>query len=305
MPKGKENKMPSIFKQEELIQVKGVCEHWLKYFAGEDYIDDEHNRDVMLNYIKFNLKGEVTTQTLNQARDACYANLHGLGVARTPAQLAAKAAREKAAAEQQRQERLAAALQHTVTVWLDKHCPLGLKASNGEPFEGDVHRIIEYLKTNYGPAYQNGQITVENLNAAVETLAPVLTWFSNDREIRNKPVPPPRKLSEKALIEAGMKIARDPRNHARDGQFTNPASTMRKIVKKLVGHTDPDLIKADQISVINGKTGKVDHSFTAELRKIKVFNKDGSVNGRETLRLRNAAADEYIRRSTRDHGQRG
>jgi hypothetical protein len=293
--------MASMFKQDELEQVKDVVEHWLKHFKGE-YVDDEHNREIMINFIKYTLKGEVTTETLNQARTANYANLHGLGVAWTPEQLAAKAKAEtdrKAAEEQQRR------IDADMVVagnYIKNYAPTGLIC--GTDFYGATSdKIIAFIKNRYpGQPLSNEQIT-----EAIRTLWNSLDFFDrSDAALQFRNIAKPeRKLSQQARIDAGLELPENLRTHTKDSALKNPAEQMRKILKKLTGGMeDPELLKADQISV-NNRYGRVDHSFTADLRKIVKYRPDGSIDGRETLRLRTAAATEYERRRNRNGGQRG
>jgi hypothetical protein len=67
---------------------------------------------------------------------------------------------------------------------------------------------------------------------------------------------------------------------------------------------DPEMVAADGIKVTT-RTGKWDHAFNDNLKKIFARNADGSVNAKKTKEARLAAATEYERRRNRDGGQRG
>jgi len=288
-------------KQEEKVYlVKYWLENVMPYqFPG--FVDNNSNSAKIHEHIRRVFGGVYSLQNISATVGSLSSNLLGLGVA-SPEQDAArkKAEDDKRKAEEARKD--AEAQAQVVQTWLTRYCPEGLKGPNGEPFPGDQDRIVAFVLKNYG-----GKCSIEALNNAVEVLGPVLTWFSSDpadREIRNRPAPPPRKLSEKAQREAGM-LPERLKGHADDGKFVDPNEKLRTIVKKLTCDiSDPNLVAADQISVVN-RYGRVDHGFTAELRKIFAHNRDGSVNGKETLRLRKAAADQYELRRNRDGGQHG
>jgi hypothetical protein len=307
--------MASLFMQEELQQAKAVCEHWLKYFAPKEYVDDVWNRDLMMNYIKYKCGGDVTTENLNAALRANQADLHGLGVAHTPEQ---KLARAKEIAEKAEAERLEKISAHNVAVatsYLLNRAPSGLLV-NGDFYQESADKIIVFLKRNY----PNQPITDAMLTEAIETLGFTngvaggsLDWFDKSPSavvFRNVPPPPPRKLSRQAQIDAGMILAESERpSHAKtDGNFNSPRELIQFMAQeelKRRGITeDPEMVAADQISVTN-RHGRLDHSFNAQLKKIFAHNRDGSPNGTETKRLRMAAASEYERRRNRDGAQRG
>jgi hypothetical protein len=139
-------------------------------------INDDWNVRLIETFVFANKRNVFSPENLTAAvQDSWVASQ--LHIELTPEEKAAKA-------EQERIARVAGLLQQTINVWLERHCPTGLLASNGEPFEGDVHRLIEYLKRNCGDRYENGTITVEDLNAAVRTLTEsnVLTYFDRSPE---------------------------------------------------------------------------------------------------------------------------
>jgi hypothetical protein len=285
-------------------EISRICTQWIREvvpvnFPG--YQDSRHNGDLLHAYVQAN--GRVySLAILTEAAEHYKSNLHGLGVVNSAEY---SAAQEKAAAEKAEAEHLqevAAERDRILQVWLRDHCPVGLKASNGEPYAGDVDRILEFLRRNY-----DGQITIESLNDAVLTLENVLTWFSRrpeDRQVRGLR-PKPRVLSVQAQIDAGMKIAPTERSHTKDTKIKNPIEALRPITKKaLCDMQDPDKTRAEQIMVTT-TSGKIDHGFTASLRKTFANNQDGSVNWKETLRIRTVAANEYEKRRNRDGGQRG
>jgi len=289
--------MPSLYKQEELEQVKQICEHWLKYFAPKDYTDDIWNRDLMMTFIKYKCGGEVTTENLNAACKANHADLHGLGVAHTPSQIAAKAKEEAERKKAEEVERNYAEQTQVVQTWLSRHCPEGLKGPNGEPFPGDQDRLVAFVLKNHG-----GKFSIDALNNAVEVLSPVLTWFSSDpadREIRNKPVTP-RKLSRQAMIDAGLLPLEPERpSHAKtDGNLKSPEDLIRFMAKEELlrkGVTSsPIMAEADAI-VVQNRRGRVDAGKTAEVRKIIVYSRPGVIDEIRTLQARNKAAEKYER----------
>ena len=84
---------------QSIEEIKRVCQHWLTYVAPkefEGYVDDKHNGDLLRTYIKYSCEGYFTPENLYAAASHHKNNLHGVGVACTPEQ---KAAKEKAAAD--------------------------------------------------------------------------------------------------------------------------------------------------------------------------------------------------------------
>jgi hypothetical protein len=282
---------------------KTAFKYWMDHiqprqFAGlEDSFDNGYK---IADYISRELGDVWTVQNISAAVQALKNNLHGLGVQHSPEYLAAqqKAAVEKAAKE--KQDRVAAALEQTINMWLEKHCPTGLKSSSGQPYEGDVHRIIEYLKTNHGPAFQNGQITTEDLNNSISVLAPVLTWFSNDpaaRQIRNRPVPV-RKLSRQAQIDAGIIPAETQRpNHATDGKLNSLEDLVKFAAKEELrkrGITESPIMAEANTIVVQDRRGRIDRAKTAEVLKVNIFA-NGKLDETATLNARKKQADFYER----------
>jgi hypothetical protein len=281
-----------------------IIQYWMDYIKPREYPgleDSESNGRKIADYIERNHGSVYSVQSISAAAKALQSNLIGLGVA----SLEQDAARKKAEADLKKAEeaRIEADRQtQVVQTWLTRHCPEGLKGPNGEPFPGDQDRIVAFVLKNYG-----GKCSIEALNHAVEVLSPVLTWFGDDRQIRNKPAPPPRKFSQQARIDGGLELPEDLRSHTKDSALKNPADLMRKIIKKEIaaaGVEDPDKIASEGI-LVTTKTGRYDHAFNQGLKEIIASNADGTTNWKETRRLRTAAADEYERRRNRDGGQRG
>jgi hypothetical protein len=294
--------MASIFKQDELQQAKGVCEHWLKYFAGADYVDDEHNRDVIINYIKYNLKGEVTTQTLNEARDKCYADLHGFGVAWTPEQ---KAARTKEEADRKKAEDLQNRIEANTAVainYIKTYAPTGLIVG-GDFYGSTSDKIVAFIKNKY----PDQPLSNEQITDAIRTLWSSLDFFDRSPaalEFRNM-AKPERKLSRQARIDAGLELAEDPRNHSLDSALKNPAVELQKVFKKATaGVESSDQIAAESLAVMT-KTGRYDHGFNSRLRETFMKKPNGEIDWKGTRRVRTEMCDEYEKRRNRDGGQRG
>jgi hypothetical protein len=265
---------------------------WLEKIAPKDIVNDNHNALLIGNWVEENRGGEYNFANFTSAIADFHVNnrLHKLTVLETEAQKAERLAAEKKAKDN-------AAQIATVQSWVNNHCPKGLLTSTGEPYAGDIDRIIEFVRTNY-----NLRFSIEALNAAVMVLGPVLTWMvpegSSDRQIRNLPEKK-RQISERMALEAGLKKPIIDNPHKNDGVFNDPNQKMKEFIRKSLGKADPDLTAADQISVTN-RMGRTDHAFTASLREMFVYHPDGkTVNGKATLALRKQKADEYERQRNR------
>jgi len=228
-------------------------------------------------------------------------NLDGIAVAESAED---KAVREKEEADRKKAEDLQKRIDADVAVatnYVQNYAPSGL-VIDGSFYGTTSDKIVAFIRNKY----PNKPLTNEMITDAIRTLWNSLDFFDRSDsalQFRNM-AKPERQLSKQARIDAGLELDTDPRNHSNDSKFNNPADQLRKIVKKIVGETDPDIIAADRISVTN-RYSKIDHAFTAELKKIFAHNPDGSINGKETRRLRMAAADQYEKRRNRDGGQRG
>jgi hypothetical protein len=265
---------------------------WLEKLAPKDILNDNHNAVLIGNWVEENRGGEYSFANFNSAiADPHIDNrLHRLTVLETAAQKA-----ERLAAEQKVKDD--AAQLALVQAWLVQNCPKGLITSSGEPYAGDIDKIIEFVRTNY-----NLRFSVEALNASVMVLGPTLTWMcppdSPDRLIRNMPEKK-RQISERMAIEAGLKKPMLANPHANDGKFVDPNEKMKAFIKKSLGKTDPDLEAADRISCTN-RFGRIDHAFTQSLREMFVYHPDGkTVNGKATLLLRRQKAEEYEKNRNR------
>jgi hypothetical protein len=186
----------------ETVTAQEIYEHWLETAAPANFVNDDWNASLIEGFIFRSKRNVFNPENLSAAvLDSWVASQ--LHIALSPEQQAAKIENERIA-------RVTALLQQTINAWLANNCPTGLKASNGEPFPGDVHRIIEYLKTTCADRYETGLITPEDLNNAVRTLSDVLTYFDKSPEalkIRNSIVDETardaanRRIAKKWLVE--------------------------------------------------------------------------------------------------------
>ena len=270
-----------------------ILEHW-KFFLnsseGSNVVSDVHNGDVFSEYLRENHQ-DVSYATLCRAiKDPSVLNrLHLKSGRWTAEQIAAKAAEERAANEAARIEKIAAD-------WVKNECPLGLLQGN-DPYPENSSRIVAWVQKN------GGTVSADAFNRAVKALSEShsLVWLSEDRELRNQPAAPPRKLSRQAQIDAGM-IPDDSvsklRSHTNDSEMVDPNVKMREVIKKIVGSGDPWMQRADAL-VITNRRGQVDAVKTAEMRKI-IVRKNGVVDGEATYKMRNAACDGADRLRNRD-----
>jgi hypothetical protein len=282
-----------------------IIKYWMEYVRPVEFrqlADIESNGRKIADYIDQKFSGLWSVGNISIAVEMLKSQLQGLGIA-TPEQLAklqAKTAEQKEAERLQQIENQKVA---TVESWLKNHAPTGLLV-DGKLTGSDADKIWQFIKSRC-----NDNVTIDNLNSAVGILTEsnALTYFSRDPEammIRGIK-PKVRFMSEQAMIDAGLKIPLTERSHARDTKIVNPIEALRPITKKVLGDMEsPDKTRAEQISVTT-RSGKLDHGFTANLRKIFAHNPDKSINWKETLRLRTAAANEYESRRNRDGGQRG
>ena len=149
-------------------------------------------------------------------------------------------------------------------------------------------------------------VTAAILNEAVLTLGPSLDWFDRSpdaMQLRNQPPPPPKLMTEKIMIEAGLK--QDPstiQTHKDDKPLVSMqevAHMAKEDTRKKLGLPSEEeewQAKAELISVTT-KSGKFDHTKTADIRKS--FAKDkttGEINWKETYALRDRLATEILRR---------
>jgi hypothetical protein len=276
-----------------------VIKYWMDYIKPREYPDLEDspsNGHKIADYIEQNHGGVYSVQNISAAVKALQSNLLGLGVV-SPEQTARRAKEAAAKAEAERIQKIAEHNAKVATEYLQNRAPSGLLV-NGDFYPATQDKIIAFLQRNY----PSQQITDAMLTEAITVMWSSLDWFDKSdaaTQFRNVLPPPPRRLSHQARIDAGLELPEDLRSHTKDSALKNPAEQMRKIVKKLTGGMeDPELLKADQISVTN-RHGRVDHGFNAKLREIFARRGDGTVDGAETRRLRTAAADEYERRRNR------
>src|ERR1700730_11934175 len=86
--------------------VRNVCRHWFKYTLPtlrdlEGYVDDGHNADLLIGFINYRCNGDYTLENLTAAAEHYKNNLHGVGVAMSPAQ---KLEKEKVAVQKKQDE---------------------------------------------------------------------------------------------------------------------------------------------------------------------------------------------------------
>jgi hypothetical protein len=140
-----------------------------------------------------------------------------------------------------------------------------------------------------------------------EQIGEALDWFDRSAEamqLRNQPAPPPRKLSEQAQIDAGIKPVRL-KGHEADKPMVSmqeAAQKARELFEKQHGLPSEEQLyknKAEALSVTN-RQGKFDHAKTSELRQIFARNNaNGSVNWKVIFALRNKAADKIEKEKNR------
>lgn len=125
-----------------------------------------------------------------------------------------------------------------VLEWLEKHCPTGLKTTNGGLTSTDVEKISQLIARNHGDIW-----SIPALNDAVEKLHSNLTWFDSSPGaviIRNRPVKE-RQLSEQAQREAGMRPNRLP-SHTDDTKPISQRDLLQKIAKNIL-QTMPEEVR--------------------------------------------------------------
>jgi hypothetical protein len=288
-----------------------VCDYWLQYIVPKEfpgYVNDKHNTNILIDYIRYSCDGYFSVLNLSRGARLNDSNLHGRGVADTPAQ---KLAKEKEAAQKKQDEedaKAGAANDKVIADWIRDECPTGLIVNNtygcGDPLYGSSQdKIAAFFHRNYP-----GQtvVTAAILSEAVLTLGQSLDWFDRSPEamqLRGQPAPPPKKMTEKMMIEAGLK--QDPstiQTHSDDKPvvpFSEVARQAKEVVRKKLGmpsEEDEWQVKAEQISVTT-KSGKFDHTKTAEIRKCFATNKTtGKIDWKETYKLRDQLATEILRR---------
>lgn len=140
-----------MVKNQTVEERKRVCQHWLTYVAPTEfkgYVDDNHNRDLLLEYIRYSCNDYISLENLSEAAQHNRSNLRGVGVADTAEQKAAKvkAAADKAAAEAK--VKIDAANQKTVVAWLASECPLGLIVNN-DLYGSSQDKIVAFFRRNY------------------------------------------------------------------------------------------------------------------------------------------------------------
>jgi hypothetical protein len=275
-----------------------AARYWVEKIVPEQfpgYTNCNHNRDVLFGWI-YDEGGMVTLENLTLAATNCANRLHGLSDGQY---VARKAAKVKASANKKEADRLQAvhqANQSVIIEWLARECPLGLIV-NGDLYGTTQDKMVAFIRRNY-PGQET--ITPAMLNTAVQTLGEALDWFDRSPEsmqLRNQPPPPPRKLSQRMRIEAGLEKEPPPAHES-----TRPAISMEETAKTALAATqkrmgiDPDQEyrnRAEAISVGN-KQGKFDHGRTADLRKVFVY-KDAAktvIAWKETWEMRDKIATQ-------------
>jgi hypothetical protein len=273
-----------------------LCKNWVKYFATkEGYQDTTRNADIIHDFIDRLYNGEYSYDNLTAAMEANRNNLDGLGVATSAAMQAEIAKREadRKAAELNRQQ--ADHNNGVVAKFVKNHAPTALIV-NGDFYPTTQDKLVAFIKNKYPGQLLSNEI----LRDALETLWNSLDFFDRSPEsmVFRNIVKAPRVLSEQAKIDAGLKPQRDLRSHADDGKLVNPNDRLREVVKKVLGKESPDEIAANQVSVTT-RYGKLDHGFTAVLRKTFVYDRTGAVNWKETKDKRMAMATEQERNRNR------
>jgi hypothetical protein len=282
-----------------------IFKYWFEFVKPREFptLADVHSNGQKIgDYIDREFSGVFSIGNISIAVEKLKTHLHGLGVA-TPEQIAKLQAKTAEQKEAERVQQIEAQKVATVELWLKNHAPTGLLV-DGKLTGTDADKIWQFIKSRC-----NDEVTIENLNTAVAILTEsnALTYFSRDPEaMKIRGIKPKvRVMTEQAMVDAGLKIPLTERNHSRDTKIVNPIEKLRPITKTVLGDMEsPDKTRAEQISVTT-RSGKLDHGFTANLRKTFAHNPDKSINWKETLRLRTAAADEYEKRRNRDGGQRG
>ncbi len=275
-------------------QIAAIYREWVARVVPTHFpvfLDSQNNANALFKYLTEAGK-EYSLDALTQAAVALRHSLES----KTSEMIAAEQA-AKAQAQQQTQQN-----EQVVNLWLKRHAPLGLLASNGEPFAGDIDRFIEFVNRNY-----NGVFSVEALNAAVVMLEPVLTWFSNERELRNVPPPPPRNLSRQAKIDAGMiPVNPDgPQSHLKDAPLVSIEETARQArehFRKMTGQATEEQEwqnKAEALQV-SGRQGKTDWPKTDSLRQVFARNtQTGQIDWKRTFEERYRMAEIVERAKNR------
>jgi hypothetical protein len=269
---------------------------WVKKIAPSvihesfTFIDDNFNAQLIGDFVETMKDGEYSFDNFTSAvRNLEIANrLHLKSKLLTPEEIAQRAAEEKAKTDVEEQNAL-------IKTWLSEHAPRALLTSQGILDPDDARKVANYVERNNA-----GVFTIESLNDAVIALSSSLTWLSPDpaeRQLRNytpKPAPP-RKLSEQAQLDAGLKIQRL-KGHDLDGNFKNPAEAIRTVAQKLTRNVeDPEQVAAMQIQ-IQDRRGRIDRAKVEEMRSQVLKDRTtGKTNWAETRKLWNRFADKCER----------
>jgi hypothetical protein len=137
-------------------------------------------------------------------------------------------------------------------------------------------------------------------------LGPALDWFDRSPEamqLRNQPAPPPRMMSEKMQIQAGLKKDPDSVHTHKDDKpmisMQETAHMAKEATRKKLGLPSEEeewKTKAESISVTT-KSGKFDHRRTQELRQ-SFAHTDATktkIDWKQTHLLRQKLADQILK----------
>jgi hypothetical protein len=290
-----------------LEERKRVLEFWVQYIKPGKFpdlvVDGDlgHKNGVKIaSHIEAVFNSNWSVENLSTTVSALKNELWGLGIA-TPEQAKSREQKAKEAAAKQRAEDLKAHNQAVFSKWLSEECPLGLIV-DGHLYPTTHEKVVAYIFRNH-PKVE--VITAAMLSQAVVTLGNNLDYFSSkpeDRVLRNQPAPKTREqiqqetLSDRAKREAGLlPPERQIPSHANDGKLNSLKDLVEFSAKEELRRkgvtSSPIMAEADRI-VVQNRTGKIDITKTAEVRKILIYT-NGKLDEFATLKARNKAADVY------------
>jgi hypothetical protein len=274
------------------MTARETYEYWVRArLCGPKFWDVPVNTKKLNDWINTNRDGLVTLDTLAEAEDALRNYLDWKPDRLTKEEIDQRAAEEKL-------QKDIVAQNAVIEQWLRDEAPLGLLI-NGRFYLEDANKITQFVVRNHGA------FTPEALRDAVKVLTEsnALTYWDRSpaaMELRNQPALPPRRMSETALIEAGLKQQPKQKSHAdTDGQFNDPTEKIRNFAKKLLGNAqDPYEIKANQL-VIQNRSGRVDNAATEQLRQV-IVKRNNVIDWELTYKKRNELCDGADRLRNRD-----
>lgn len=270
-----------------------VIQQWKAFLGsseGSNVVADDYNGQILADYLKEHNQGVISYAALCRAvKDFAVLNRLHLKIGRCSANMIT------AKAEEERQQNEADRVNQIAADWVNNCCPRGLLLGS-DLYDENSNRLVAYIMKH------GGKVSLESLSDAVRHLIETnsLVWLSEDRELRNQPATPPRKLSRQAQIDAGM-IPDDSvsklRSHTNNASLVNPADKMRETVKRLFPD-NPWELKANLL-VITDRRGRIDQSKTADLRRVIVKRND-KTDWELTYKKRNEICDGADRLRNRD-----